>query len=52
VDAPTFEPRGNVSPHRAAAPPSLVMPTIEPSWVKLLAGAAAFVNARAPFCLN
>jgi hypothetical protein len=51
VDAPAFEPSGNVSPHRAAAPPPLVMPAIEPGWVKSLAGAAAFVNARAPFCL-
>jgi hypothetical protein len=51
VDAPAFEPRGNASPHRAAAPPPLVMPAIEPGWVKSLAGAAAFVNARTPFCL-
>jgi hypothetical protein len=30
VDASAFEPRGNVSPHRAAASPPLVMPAIEP----------------------
>jgi hypothetical protein len=40
-----------MSPHRAAAPPSLVMPTIELGWVKSLAGVAAFVNACTPFCL-
>jgi hypothetical protein len=49
VDAPAFEPRGNVSPHRAAAPPPPVMPAIEPGWVESLAGAAAFINARTPF---
>jgi hypothetical protein len=52
VDAPAFEPRGNVPPHRAAAPPPLVMPTIVPGWVKSLAGAAAFINARMPFWLS
>jgi hypothetical protein len=49
VDAPAFEPRGNVSPNRAVAPPLLVMPAIEPGWVESLAGAAAFINARTPF---
>jgi hypothetical protein len=52
VDAPAFEPRGNVPPHRAAAPPPLVMPAIVPGWVKSLAGAAAFINARMPFWLS
>jgi hypothetical protein len=52
VDAPAFEPpRGNKSSHRAAAPPPQVMPAFVPGWVKSLAGAAAFVNARAPSCL-
>jgi hypothetical protein len=36
--------------HRAAAPPPLVMPAIEPGWDDFLAGAAAFTNARA-ICL-
>jgi hypothetical protein len=45
VDAPAFEPRGNVSSLRAAAPP-LVMPAIVPGWVESFAGAAAFVIAR------
>jgi hypothetical protein len=40
-----------VSPHRAAAPLPLVMPAIVPGWDKSLAGAAAFINARTPFCL-
>jgi hypothetical protein len=31
--------------------PPLVMPAIEPDWDKSLTGAAAFINARAPFCL-
>jgi hypothetical protein len=37
-----------MSPHRATAPPPLVMPAIEPGWVESLAGAAALINARAP----
>jgi hypothetical protein len=49
VDASAFEPRGNVSPHRAAAPQPLVMPAIEPGWVESLAGATAFINACMPF---
>jgi hypothetical protein len=51
VDVPAFELRGNVPSHRAAAPPPLVMPAIVPGWVKSLAGAAAFVNARTHFGL-
>jgi hypothetical protein len=50
VDAPAFELRGNISPHRIAAPPPLVMPAIEPGWNKSLAGAASFINARASSC--
>jgi hypothetical protein len=50
VDAPAFEPRGNVPSLRAAAPP-LVMPAIMPGWVESFVGAAAFVNTRMHFGL-
>jgi hypothetical protein len=36
-------------PHRAAAPPPLVMPAIEPGWVESLVGTVAFFNARTLF---
>jgi hypothetical protein len=45
VDAPAFEPKGNVPSLRSAAPP-LVMPAFVPGWVNSFAGAAAFVDAR------